>query len=201
MEPLILPMMMYGKFRGMRVKRDADGNTVKKMVKGKETSIKEKVWIIHREEDGDPGVYPSVNHIYVHTGKGGRRLSKPAEALKEKWEALASMWAHDTAWHMTEKEKVVVEMIAHFPDESRDRDTNNVFKLLMDALNEIIYDDDHFALPRVMDFKTVAPGEKPFFELYIYRKADEDEIQQQRLYGRELMVDERRADQGIPGNG
>jgi len=184
MQPLILPMMMYGKFRGYRVKRDADGKTIKKVNRnGKEESVREKVWIIHREEDGDPGVYPSVNHIYVHTGKGGRRLSKPAEDLKKRWEALAAMWVKDTGWTTTSREKVVVELIAHFPNESRDRDTNNVFKLMCDAFNGIIYDDDHYALPRVLDFDTVPPGEKPHFEVYIYKKEHEHDIQMQRLSG------------------
>jgi Holliday junction resolvase RusA-like endonuclease len=194
-------MMMFGKFRGSRVKRDEHGKTVKKVNgKGKEVAVTEKVWIVHKEENGDTGVYPSVNHIYVHTGKGGRRLSKPAEDLKEKWEALAMMWAHDTGWQMTDKEKVVVELIAHFPDESRERDTNNVFKLMCDAFNEIIYNDDHYALPRVVDFDVVTAGEKPYFELYIYRKDEEYEILQQRLYGQEVSGHERRSCEAVQGN-
>lgn len=180
-EPLILPMMMYGKFRAERVKKDKNGNTIYKInKKGEKVPVKEKVWVEHKEENGDPGVYPSVNHIYVNMAKGRKRLSKPAEQLKEKWEALAIMWAKDNNWEMTNKEKVVIELTAYFPNDNKVRDTNNVFKLLMDALEGIIYDNDHYALPRVMDFQRVKDGEKPYFKIHIYKKEDEYEVLQQR---------------------
>jgi Holliday junction resolvase RusA-like endonuclease len=181
-EPLILPMMMFGKFRSQRVKKDEQGNTIYKISKnGKKTPVTEKVWIEHKEENGDPGVYPSVNHIYVNMAKGRKRLSKPAERLKEKWEALAIMWAKDNGWETTKKEKVVIELTAHFPNDNIIRDTNNAFKLLMDALEGIIYDNDHYALPRVMDFKKVKDGERPYFEVNIYKKDDEYAVLLQRL--------------------
>jgi Holliday junction resolvase RusA-like endonuclease len=187
--PLILPMMMYGKFRSQRVKKDEQGNTIYKInAKGEKIPVKEKVWIEHKEERGDPGVYPSVNHIYVNMTKGRKRLSKPAERLKEKWSALAKTWAKEHQWEMTQKEKVVVELTAHFPNDNINRDVNNAFKLLMDALEGIIYDNDAYALPRVMDTTKVKDGEKPFFEIHIYKKEDEDEVQQERLRQRSALL-------------
>ncbi|MNI87241.1 Endodeoxyribonuclease RusA [compost metagenome] len=86
---------------------------------------------------------------------------------------------------MTKGQKVVVELTAYFPNDKLRRDTNNVFKLMMDALTDIIYDDDEFALPRVIDFHKVSDEEKPYFKLDIYLKEEEDEVIMQRLAERE----------------
>lgn len=174
--PLILPMMMYGKFRQTRTKRDKDGNPIIKNGK----RVMEKYWKIHNELDGDPGVYPSVNHIYVRMRNGRQRLSEPAQNLMDRWAALAKMWVKDNNWEIAD-EKVVIEMTAHFPNDNRKRDTHNAFKLMLDALEDIIYTNDRYALPRTMDFKKVKEGEQPYFELNIYKKEQEYEILQKRL--------------------
>ena len=191
MKPLILPMMMYGKFRTTRVKKDNEGNTIYKRnpdgsykldKHGRKIPEKEKVWIYHREEDNDPGVYPSVNHIYVINMKHGKkRLSAPAEKLKEKWEVITKEWMEENNWKTTSKEKIVIEVTPYFPNDNIRRDSNNAFKLMMDAFNGLIYDDDYYGLPRVMDFAKVQDGESPYFEVYIYKKDDEYEILQQRI--------------------
>lgn len=182
-EPLLIPMMMFGKFRRERAKRDAEGNTIikKRDKNGKPVYEKEKYWLVHSEKNGDSGVYPSVNHIYTRMAKGRQKLTAPAEKLKEKWESFAYQWAADHNWEMTKGEKVVIELTAYFPNDKLRRDTNNVFKLMMDAFTGIIYDDDEYALPRVMDFHRVGEGEKPYFELNIYKKSEEDEILMKRL--------------------
>ncbi|MGV7000344.1 RusA family crossover junction endodeoxyribonuclease [Priestia megaterium] len=179
---LIVPMMMFGRFRATVAKRDKNGDTIIKRrdSKGRPVYEKQKVWVVRREKDGDPGMYPSVNHIYERMAKGRQRLTEPAEQLKRKWETLAKMWAEEVAWHTTKGEKVVVELTAHFPADKKRRDTNNVFKLMMDAFTGIIYDDDEYALPRVMDFHRVAEGQKPYFELNIYLKSEEDAVMMER---------------------
>lgn len=184
---LILPMMMFGKFRRERAKRDKDGNAIVKKVdsKGRKVYETEKYWLEHSEKKGDKGVYPSVNHIYTRMAKGRQKLTAPAEKLKEKWETEARMWVEENGWQLTEEEKVVVELTAYFPNDKLRRDTNNVFKLMMDAFTGIVYDDDEFALPRVMDFHRVGEGEKPYFQLDIYLKSEEDEVLMQRLAERE----------------
>jgi Holliday junction resolvase RusA-like endonuclease len=182
-ESLILPMMMFGKFRSTRAKRDSEGNAIVKKIssKGKKVYENEKCWITHSEKNGDKGIYPSVNHIYTRMGKGRQKLTAPAEKLKDKWEAAAYMWVQDNAWKMTKEEKVVVELTAYFPNDKIRRDTNNVFKLMMDSFSDIIYDDDEYALPRVMDFHRVEEGEKPYFKLDIYLKSEEDAILMERV--------------------
>src|SRR5690606_12156959 len=91
---LILPMMMFGKFRRERAKRDEEGNTIikKRDAKGRPVYEKEKYWLIHSEKNGDKGVYPSVNEIYVRMAKGRQRYSKPAEQLFDKWQAEVRKW-------------------------------------------------------------------------------------------------------------
>lgn len=178
---LKLPMMMYGKFRTTRAKRDKEGNAIVKRIdkKGRKVYEREKTWIVHSRSNGDPGVYPSVNHIYTRISNGRQKLIKPAEDLMNEWATLAKMWAKDNNW-ICEDKKVVIEMVAHFPNDNRKRDTNNVFKLMMDAFEGILYENDRTALPRVMDYKKVKDGEEPYFELTIYKKENEHEIFKER---------------------
>lgn len=184
---LILPMMMYGRFRRERAARDEEGNTIilDRYKNGKPKYKKEKYWLIHSEKAGDPGVYPSVNHIYTRMAKGRQKLIKPAENLKERWEAEAHFWKEAVGWEMTKNEKIIIETTAYFPQDNIRRDINNIFKLLLDAFNGIIYEDDEFALPRVMDFHHVTEGHSPYFELNIYKKSEEDEITMERFHQKE----------------
>jgi Holliday junction resolvase RusA-like endonuclease len=184
---LIIPMMMYGKFASTRAKRDKDGNTIVKKIdaNGKKVYEREKCFVTHSEKKGDKGVYPSVNHIYKRIAHGRQKLTTAAEKLKEKWEAEAYQWVEQNNWILTNEEKVVVELTAYFPPDKIRRDTNNVFKLMMDSFTGIIYDDDEYALPRVMDFHRVEEGQKPYFKLDIYLKSEEDEILMQRISERD----------------
>lgn len=144
-------------------------------------NIKEKVWITHSKENSDKGVYPSVNHIYTRMAKGRQKLTDPAQQLKDDWSLDARMWAEDNGWQVTKNQKVVVELTAYFPADNKTRDVSNVFKLLMDAFTDIIYDDDEYALPRVIDFHRVEEGQEPYFTLDIYLKDEEDAIVMERL--------------------
>ncbi|CDQ41760.1 RusA family crossover junction endodeoxyribonuclease [Virgibacillus salexigens] len=175
-EKLILPMMMFGKFRSTKPKKDKNGKTMKN---NKGNYIREKCWVYHDENNGDPGVYPSVNHIYERMAKGRQRLTKPAQELSDKWADLAKMWVRDNEWNFAAG-KVVLELTAYFPNDNRKRDTHNAFKLMMDALEDIIYENDSLALPRVIDFHKVKNGENPYFELNIYKKDKENEVMQNR---------------------
>ncbi|MCD7910906.1 RusA family crossover junction endodeoxyribonuclease [Bacillus velezensis] len=182
-ESLFIPMMMYGRFRSTRAKRDEYGNAIIKKIdsKGRKVYEKEKCWITHSYKNGDKGIYPSVNHIYERMNKGRQKLTKPAQNLKERWEAAASLWVNKVGWEQTKNEKVVVELTAYFPSDNIRRDTNNVFKLMMDAFSEIIYDDDVNVLPRVMDFQKVKENEDPYFKLDIYLKSEEDQVIMERI--------------------
>lgn len=182
-ESLILPMMMFGRFRRERAKRDENGKTIIKgyYKNGKPKYAKEKYWLVHSEKDGDKGVYPSVNEIYVRMHKGRQRYSEPAMRLFDKWQVETRMWMDKVNWKTTNKEKVIVELTAYFPNDKIRRDVSNVLKMLPDAFTGLIYDDDEYSLPRVMDFHHVEEGQKPYFKLDIYLKSEEDEVFMRRM--------------------
>ena len=70
-------------------------------------------------------------------------------------------------WILEETEKVVVEVWTYWPDR-RTRDCHNGSKLMMDALEGIVYKDDKRALVRYMDYEV--DKENPRVELKIYLK-------------------------------
>ncbi len=172
-------MMMFGTYTSYAKEKNDKGVWVnkKEIVNGKSKLVKIKH--VHVEDNGDPGFYPSVNKIYLQRSGGGKTMSAPASRLFERWQGLAKVWTYETGWELTDKEKIVIELEAFFPDNSP-RDTHNVFKLMMDALEKVIYKNDMYAMPRVMDFHILEPDseEAPYFLLNIYKKEDED------LYGR-----------------
>ncbi len=169
---LEVPMMMFGKFRLTRTKKDKKGN---KVLNKNGKKVMEKYWKEHNPFNGDPGVYPSVNRIYQRVSHGRQKLIKPAEDLMDQWSVLAKMWAIDNEWELTD-DKVIIEMVAYFPRDNRKRDTHNVFKIMMDAFEGVLYKNDEDALPRVMDYKKVEEDQDPYFKLNIYKKEHENDV-------------------------
>lgn len=91
----------------------------------------------------------SVNHAYINMPGGGRRLSLKAEQWVRYAKQLASEAIKTQKWR-TEIEGawLICDMTFYFPD-NRIRDNHNSFKLMFDALEDIIYQNDRFVLPRV----------------------------------------------------
>jgi|SRR5579875_35960 len=183
MEPLILPMMMYGKYKDYVKEKDPITGKWKTVYETTKTGKKKakKKWIIHDESKGDPGFYPSVNHIYQNTRGGGKKLTQAAERLFEKWHALAHLWALDNDWNFDPQEKVVLEITCFFPDKQK-RDASNAIKLMMDALEGVLYQNDYYALPRIMDFQVLEDKSiAPYFKVVIYKKDEEKEVLKDRI--------------------
>lgn len=182
-QPLILDMMMYGVFKAQVAKVDENGE--------KKRNAKGDIMYEYKNRKYTPensnGIYPSVNHMYVNGPKGSKRLAKGAEDLKEKWYIAAQMWAKDNEWEMTSKEKIVVECIPYFPSDNKARDASNALKLMLDAFEGVIYKNDVFALPRIMDIRKVSDLERPYFEVTIYKKDDENAIAHYRANTQELQ--------------
>lgn len=65
--------------------------------------------------------------------------------------------------------KIVIEIYAFWPDERR-HDMNNTHKLLCDAWEKILYEDDCYILARDMDFSV--DRKAPRLECFVYRKED-----------------------------
>lgn len=95
---------------------------------------------------------PSVNHAYTAKKHGGRVLTSAAK----NWMEIAGYVAGDAmktqGWRFNEKDKLVMELWAYWPDNRR-RDIHNLHKLIADAFEGILYKDDKMLLIRDMDFK------------------------------------------------
>lgn len=94
-------------------------------------------------------VPPSVNAIYYNTRGGGRRLTSKAEHYIRDSRALTNVAIEEQGWTLSEKGIwLYVDMVFYFPDRRR-RDSHNTLKILLDALEGLIYKDDMYVLPRI----------------------------------------------------
>lgn len=117
---------------------------------------------------------PSVNHCYVNIA-GQRKGRKLTEAAKN-WKLLAGYEANQAkqkqGWIYPGKdEKIVLLLWAFWPDR-RPRDMNNCHKLLPDALENVLFENDKNVLVRDMDFSFDA--KRPRLEIVVARKDEVD---------------------------
>lgn len=126
----------------------------------------------HRRKDyipgKDSGLFPSVNHIYINT-KHGRKLSTIAEQKLEEWKWIAHNWAVLHEWQITTNEKVTLRIWWHLND-YRKKDTHNAKKLLLDALEGVIYDNDYYVLDQTIDFEIDKQNPRIEIEVVRYEK-------------------------------
>lgn len=94
-------------------------------------------------------VPPSVNAIYYNTRGGGRRLTKKAENYIRDVRALANLAVDEQHWSRQEKGVwLYLDLVFYFPDRRR-RDSHNTLKVLLDALESVLYVDDMYCMPRI----------------------------------------------------
>jgi crossover junction endodeoxyribonuclease RusA len=97
---------------------------------------------------------PSVNHMYVNAytkRKTMRVLSTIAKDWKIECVEKTGVWMQNNAWE-TATGKVILNLYYYFPDQ-RKRDTHNTLKLMLDGLEDAgLYENDYYALPRVINF-------------------------------------------------
>ena len=102
-----------------------------------------------------PGIPPSVNHMYRRFTYQGRTMdviTRHAKAWMEQAAWAARQAALESGWSLVPKgQKVVVKLWFWWPNRTR-RDTHNALKALLDAWQGVLYEDDYWVLPRVMDF-------------------------------------------------
>lgn len=110
---------------------------------------------------------PSINHAYGRC-RNGRNFIKPEGRGWILHAQLVTGGAcFDNKWKYSEKEKIVIEIFVFWPD-NRKRDCSNLEKILIDSLQDIVFEDDRYALVRFMDFEV--DRENPRVELTIYKK-------------------------------
>lgn len=99
-----------------------------------------------------PGKPPSVNHMYhAIRGRAGNTVLIHNDEAKM-WFAqvglLAREWKWRAGWRMPEpKQKVLVHVWYYFENDTRP-DPSNCLKLLLDALQGVIYPNDKWVLAR-----------------------------------------------------
>jgi crossover junction endodeoxyribonuclease RusA len=98
---------------------------------------------------------PSLNHAYRNFTKGGRRMRVPtseAERFKRDAGWLAKAWRQDVRWDIRDPgTKIVMRLWYYWPDRRR-MDTHNREKVLLDALEGVLYQDDRWVLVQEQDF-------------------------------------------------
>lgn len=119
---------------------------------------------------------PSVNHMYVN-GRMGHRLTRVLSGSAKSWVKDAvektKIWIEENKWELANG-KTIVYLWYYFPDFRR-RDTHNTLKILLDALEEGgIYQDDRYALPRIMDYEVDKDNAR--IEIEFKTKENEDGI-------------------------
>jgi len=87
---------------------------------------------------------PSVNQCYRRSARG---IYKTDHATV--WQTSAG-WLAKQWWKGSPTDKQVVLNVWVFWNDKRRRDTDNLFKLLMDSLTGIVWVDDRQVMPRVM---------------------------------------------------
>lgn len=95
-------------------------------------------------------VVPSWNHLYV-IRNNAPILDQWAKAHKNKIMAATTAWADENKWEMTEDRKVFVR-VRVFWNDARQKDCHNLDKLVMDAFEGIIFDNDSNGLLQFVDF-------------------------------------------------
>ena len=118
---------------------------------------------------------PSVNACYVNCrtfGRRGRMLTEVAKNWKLQTGYTAKAAARAVGWKlMPITEKIVLEIYAYWPDR-RKHDMNTLHKLLCDALEGVLYENDSAVLCRDMDYSV--DGKHPRIKVIALLKADAD---------------------------
>ena len=93
---------------------------------------------------------PSVNGLYKPSGRGVYK-SRAAIRWQKDVAILASSWRNRTRWIPTTERKVIANIWTYWPD-NKIHDTHNLYKVLFDGLEGILYDNDFWVIVRQQDF-------------------------------------------------
>jgi crossover junction endodeoxyribonuclease RusA len=109
---------------------------------------------------------PSLNHVYRNVRINLRIITPIGKAWKEevKWIAISERLKQK--WQISHSEKIVMELQIFWPDKRR-RDADNCLKLLSDTLEGVLYEDDRWVLPRVLNWDV--DKENPRVEVKLFK--------------------------------
>lgn len=113
-----------------------------------------------------PGNPPTLNHVYRNVAINRRIITRDGQMWVRDVQTIATASIQTQSWQKSANEKLVAEVKIYWPTR-RKRDVENVGKLLWDALEGIVYENDQWLLPRYMDF--AVDKHSPRVEIRFYR--------------------------------
>lgn len=113
-----------------------------------------------------PGNPPTLNHVYRNVAINRRITTRDGQKWVADVRTIARIAMMEQGWQRSKDEKLVAEVTIYWPTR-RKRDVENVGKLLWDALEGIVYENDQWLLPRYMDFHV--DKHNPRVEIRFYR--------------------------------
>jgi Holliday junction resolvase RusA-like endonuclease len=114
----------------------------------------------------------SINHMYVPTRNGGKRLNKNAEEYVRVSRGLINQAIEDCNWKIkADSTWFYVDMVFYFPDQIV-RDSHNMLKLLFDVLQGAVFMNDYYAMPRILSVELDA--ENPRVDIYIHNQTTKE---------------------------
>ena len=92
---------------------------------------------------------PSVNHMYIHLKRGGKKLTKQAEEYVLISRAYIKKAINNQHWIFQDRATwYYIDLVFFMPDR-RIRDSHNMLKLLLDVMQGLVYKNDYYVLPRI----------------------------------------------------
>lgn len=95
------------------------------------------------------GIPLSINHMYVNTRGGGKRLSKKAEDYVRCARAQINLAIEEQGWRKCYEDIwYYLDIVMYMPD-LRVRDSHNTLKLLLDTMEGLAFENDYFVMPNI----------------------------------------------------
>lgn len=117
-----------------------------------------KVKDVYREKCEHPnkelkftvGLPLSVNHMYKRTRRGGQVLSAEANQYVRDTRAKVLAIMEDECFPKVENAAWYYLDLVFFMPDKRVRDSHNLLKLLLDSLEDALFHNDYYVMPRIL---------------------------------------------------
>lgn len=123
---------------------------------------------------------PSVNKIHYTTKGGGRRLTGTSEKYIRDVRALTRQLIEEQQWELKfDNTWYYMDMVFYFPDR-RIRDSHNCLKILLDALEGYVFNNDYMVCPRILSVEY--DKEYPRVEVIFREQSEQDRQNHLQLF-------------------
>lgn len=113
---------------------------------------------------------PSVNALHVGLQNGSRKLSYKAKNYFRDARGKINVEIEEQKWVKQSKSTwLYIDLVFYMPDR-RIRDSHNMLKLLLDVLQDVVYDNDYYVMPRIQSVEL--DKENPRVEFKIFAQTE-----------------------------